>query len=65
MISIRNTENFTGVTIRGDFDDFYSLVEAFFEITIDEFSEKYQKYISASTRLLGICYDIRHAYMGE
>ena len=65
MISIRNTENLTGVTVRGDFEDLYNLVEAFHEITIDEDAKKYREYIGISTRLLGTCYDIRHAYMGD
>ena len=65
MISIRNTENLTGVTISGDFGDLFALVDSFHDITIDEYSEKYHEYIEASTRMLGICYDIRHAYMGD
>lgn len=65
MISIRNTANLAGVIIRGDYDDFYNLVEAFHEITIDEFSEKHQRYIDISIRVLGLCYDVRHAFQGD
>jgi hypothetical protein len=65
MISIKNTPNLTGVVISGDFNDFYNLVEAFYEITISEYSEKHQQYIDISTRVLGLCYDIRHAYQGD
>lgn len=65
MISIKNTENLAGVTISGDFNDLYNLVEAFHEITIDEYSEKHQSYIGMSTRVLGLCYDVRHAYQGD
>lgn len=65
MIIIRNTENLTGVTISGDYNDLYNLVEAFHDITIDEYSEKHQKYVEMSTRVLGLCYDIRHAYQGD
>lgn len=65
MISIKNTTNLAGVTISGDFDDLYSLVEALYTITIDEYSEKQQNYIDMSTRVLGLCYDIRHAYQGD
>ena len=65
MISIKMTENLTGVTIRGDFDDFYELVDAFYEITISDDSVKHRSYIDMSIRLLGTCYDIRHAYMGD
>lgn len=65
MISIKNTPNLAGVTIGGDFDDLYNLVEAFYVITVDECSEKHQKYLKISTRVLGLCYDIRHAFMGD
>jgi len=34
------------------------LVDAFYEITIDEFSEKYTGCIDMSTRVLGTCYDM-------
>ena len=65
MIIIKNTPNLTGVTISGDFSDLYNLVEAFYEITINEYSEKHHAYIDMSTRVLGLCYDIRHAYQGD
>lgn len=65
MITIKNTENLTGVTISGDFNDLYNLVDAFHEITIDEYSDKHTSYIGMSTRVLGLCYDIRHAYQGD
>lgn len=65
MITIENTEQLTGVCITGDYDDFYNLVEAFHEITIDEYSEKHTAYYSISIRLLGLCYDIRHAMQGD
>lgn len=65
MINIKNTENLAGVTISGDYNDLSSLVEAFYDITIDENSEKYHGYIDISTRVLGLCYDIRHAYQGD
>lgn len=65
MITVKNTENLTGVTISGDFDDFYNLVEALHQITISEYSEKHQRYIEISTRVLGFCYDVRHAYQGD
>jgi len=65
MITVTNTPNLTGVTISGDINDLYNLVEAFHEITIDELSEKHHRYIEISTRVLGLCYDIRHAYQGD
>ncbi|HAH95358.1 MAG TPA: hypothetical protein DHD79_10740 [Firmicutes bacterium] len=45
--------------------DLERLVEAFHNITIDEDSEKYQGLIRMSTRVLGVCYDVRHAYQGD
>lgn len=65
MITVTNTENLLGVTISGDYDDLNNLVDAFHEITVDEYSEKHQRYIAISTRVLGLCYDIRHAYQGD
>ena len=65
MITIKNTENLTGVTISGDFNDLYNLVDVFYAITIDEFSEKHKRHIEMSTRVLGLCYDVRHAYQGD
>lgn len=65
MIKFENTENLTGVSLTGDFDDLYNLVEAFHNITVDEYSEKNSGYVEMSTRVLGICYDIRHAYQGD
>lgn len=43
----------------------HNLVEAFYAITINEYSEKHQRHIEMSTRVLGLCYDIRHAYQGD
>ncbi len=65
MIKITNTPNLTGVTISGDCNDLFKLVEAFHEITVDEYSEKYHRYVAISTRVLGLCYDIRHAGQGD
>ncbi len=65
MITIKNTPNLTGVNISGDYTDLYILVEAFHEITIHEYSEKHHQFIGISTRVLGLCYDIRHAYQGD
>ena len=65
MIKIENTPNLTGVKISGDFHDMYELVDAFHTIAVYEDSEKHQEYFQMSTRVLGLCYDIRHAYMGH
>ena len=64
MICAKPTENLTGVTIEGDFDDFYETVESIYRMTGTE--EDYDDpYWSVKNRLLGLCYDIRHAYMGD
>ncbi len=65
MLKMKSTDNYAGVTISGDFNDLESLVDAFHEITIDEFSDKHVKYIDMSTRVLGLCYDVRHAMQGD
>ncbi len=65
MITIKNTPNLTGVVISGDFNDFYYLVEVLHEITVNEYSEKHHQYYDISTRVLGLCYDVRHAYQGD
>lgn len=65
MIMIKNTENLTGVSVIGDYHDLYRLVEAFHSLSFDEESEKNHKYYDMSIQLLGVCYDIRHAYMGD
>ena len=68
MIKITTTEQLAGVKLVGDFEDLYQLVDAIHEIVVDEYSEKYEKYsryANASLRVLGVCYDIRHAYQGD
>lgn len=65
MIKFENTENLTGVSIIGDYYDFKNLIEAFYAITVNEYSEKNREYVEMSIRVLGVCYDIRHAYQGD
>ena len=64
MISAKPTENLTGVTVEGCFDDFYELTDSIYRMTGLE--ESYDDiYWSVKNRLLAVCYDIRHAYMGD
>jgi hypothetical protein len=63
MIYIQNTPNNTGVSIYGDHMDFDNLYNALFKITGEE-GEK-DGYQGACLRVLGLCYDIRHALMGD
>jgi hypothetical protein len=55
----------SGVSISGDFYDLDALYDALVAIAIDEFSEKHRNYIDISMRLLGFCYDLRHAFQGD
>lgn len=63
MIQVKNTPNNTGVTISGDFIDFEALYDSLHEIVGDE--GEWEEYEGARLRVLGVCYDIRHALMGN
>lgn len=64
MISIKPTENLTGITICGDYADFNELVDSIYRITATEYDPT-DLYFGVKMRLLGMCYDIRHACMGD
>ena len=64
MISAKPTENLTGITVEGSFDDFYEITDSIYRMT--GFEEDYDDlYWGVKNRLLAVCYDIRHAYMGD
>jgi len=63
MIQVKNTPNYTGVTISGDCYDFETLYDSLHAITGDEW--EWENYEGARIRVLGVCYDIRHALMGH
>lgn len=63
MLKIKNTINNLGVTILGDYDDFEQLYEALHNIVGEE--DEYGNYESSRLRVLGLCYDIRHAMQGD
>lgn len=63
MILIKNTPNNTGVAIYGDYMDFENLYEALHSVVGDE--DEFAAYDAARMRVLGVCYDIRHALMGD
>lgn len=68
MITATPTENLTGITIEGEHQDFYELVDSIYRITsnADGMLEDYDdEFWTVKNRLLGLCYDIRHAYMGD
>lgn len=60
MIQIVPTTNYAGVTIAGDFYDFDSLYDSLHAIATEE-----KGYESVRVRVLGICYDMRKANMGN
>ena len=63
MLTIKPTKKLMGVTIQGDYNDLQELQEAIYrmcgENDIDD------PHYSIRNRLLGLCYDIRHAYQGD
>ena len=64
MITAAPTEHLTGVMLEGSYDDFYEIVDSIHRIT--ELEGDYEDpYWSVENRLLGVCYDIRHAYQGD
>ena len=64
MISAKATENLAGITLEGDYDDLHEIVKSIYRMTGLE--EDYEDdYWSVKNRLLGVCYDIRHAFMGD
>lgn len=63
MIFLKNTENFAGVTVYGDFMDFENLYESLHTVVGDE--DEWISFEGARLRVLGVCYDIRHSLMGD
>ncbi|GAA0300489.1 hypothetical protein GGQ92_001486 [Gracilibacillus halotolerans] len=63
MIQIKNTPHFAGVTISGDVHDMEALYESLHTIVGEEM--EWGSYAGARIRVLGLCYDLRHAIMGD
>ncbi|MCB8818349.1 DUF6904 family protein [Desulfosporosinus shakirovi] len=63
MLKVSATENLAGVTISGDQSDFETLYDSLHEIVGDEEDHPYHE--GARLRVLGVCYDLRHALMGD
>ncbi len=63
MIKAELTPRHAGIAIAGDYEDLNHLYDALIRILGDE--DEYAAYVSARIRILGLCYDIRHAYMGD
>lgn len=63
MIHVRNTPNYAGVKISGDIFDFEELYESLHLIAGEE--GEYTGFGDVRIRVLGFCYDLRHAMMGN
>lgn len=72
MLKVRMTPNLLGFRIAGSYDDLDELYDAIWSLTIadDDFPDDERMRgnvdeLIMSTRLLALCYDIRHAYQGS
>ena len=72
MLTVEMTPNLLGFKIAGDYDDLDELYDAVWALTVadEDFPEDKRMHGTAdeqrmSTRLLALCYDIRHAYQGS
>lgn len=64
MIFAKPTEHLAGITLEGEYQDFQEIVDSIYRMTgLEESYDDY--YWSVKNRLLGICYDVRHAYQGD
>jgi hypothetical protein len=63
MIYVTNTPNNAGVAIHGDWLDFDELYGALH--VIGGVEKEHPSHDSVRTRVLGVCYDVRHALMGD
>ena len=71
MLKVTMTPNLLGFKIAGDYDDLNELYDAVWALSIadgdfpdDERMRGDDDELIMSTRLLALCYDIRHAYQG-
>jgi hypothetical protein len=63
MIHVNHTPRHAGVTVMGDYQDFDRLYNALHEVVGEE--GELSGYEGARLRVLGVCYDLRHAMMGD
>ncbi|KXH86106.1 hypothetical protein [Sporosarcina sp. HYO08] len=62
MIQLKNTPNYAGVYVTGDWHDFNELYDALHFVVGEEW--EYAGFEQVRLRVLGVCYDLRHAMMG-
>ena len=66
MIKIRNTNNLVGITILGDYEDLSALRDALYYYTeLFLSNQDHTNAYDCQQSILGLCYDIRHAYQGD
>lgn len=66
MLQIKDTKNMIGITIHGDYEDLNALHSALSDYL--RFYFAHQDDVESSScyeNILGLCYDIRHAYQGD
>lgn len=63
MLSIKTTKLLTGVEIKGDYEDLNAIYDALSNVVGEE--GYYKEYEPCSLRIMGLCYEIRHAYQGD
>ncbi|MEN0661053.1 hypothetical protein NST11_17095 [Caldifermentibacillus hisashii] len=63
MLKAINTTNMAGIRTIGDFNDFEQLYEAIHQILPEEGED--MEVEDSRLRVLGFCYDLRHALMGD
>lgn len=63
MIIMENTAHNLGVTIKGDITDLNNLLEALYDVLGEE--GEYPAYYDVYIRIMGLCYDVRHATYGH
>lgn len=63
MLQMKSSKNHAGVTISGDTFDLEELYDALHTVVGDE--GEHPEYDGVRMRVLGVCYDLRHAMMGN
>ena len=63
MLSVKTTKMLAGVTISGTYSDLDLLYDALFNVIGTD--RCYNGYYQSQLRVMGLCYEIRHAYQGD
>lgn len=64
MLQIEPTKHLLGITVQGDFNDFREIVDSIYNVVGLDYDAR-DMYYGVKNRLLGVCYEIRHAYQGD